>query len=253
MTILFMGTGADDWSVSKRKDGEFFRRLTSTKINDDLMVDCSAGAEDYIKMNNISLSGVKDLVITHTHGDHYNPDTIKAILNKDIRIWAEENAIKRIASDLPQHNVCRLDLFTPVKVGEYEIIGVPANHSVSDKNQIPLHYIITKGNKTLFWGCDGSWFLNQSWHEIKKYKYDLFVLDGTLGEGIGDYRIFEHNNLNMISEMSATIRSQELIKETGKIAISHISRYAHKPHEEIQKYLNKADIIVAYDGMELKI
>ena len=53
--------------------------------------------------------------------------------------------------------------------------------------------------------------------------------------------------------MSSTIRSQELIKETGRIVISHMSRYAHKSHDEIQRYMDKADIIVAYDGMELEI
>ena len=206
MNVLFMGTGAADWFISERKEGEFFRRLTSTKINDDLMIDCAADAEDYIAMNHLSLSGIKDLVITHTHSDHYAPDTIQRILNPDIRIWAEVNALERIRADLPQYNVCQIDLYEPMKVGDYEIIGVPANHSVADKKQIPLHYIIKKGDKTVFWGCDGAWFLNQSWHEIKKYKYDLFVLDGTLGEGVGDYRIFEHNNLNMICEMSSTIR-----------------------------------------------
>ena len=251
MDVLFMGTGADDWSVAKREGAEFFRRRTSVKINDDLMIDCSADTEDYI--NTLSLDSVRDLIITHTHGDHYAPDTITAILNKDIRIWTEENAAKKIAADLPEYNVCGLLPFVSAKVGEYDIIGVPANHTVSDKKQIPLHYIISKGGKTVFWGCDGAWFLTQSWQVIKKYKYDLMVLDGTLGEDIGDYRIFDHNNLNMVCEMASTIRSLELIKESGKIAISHMSCYSQKSHNEIQAYMDRAGVIVASDAMELEI
>lgn len=253
MKVLFMGTGAADWIISERREHEFFRRLTSAKVNEDLMIDCSADTEDYINQNDISLIGIKDLLITHTHSDHYSPDTIKNYLSKNIKIWAEEKAQAQIVGDLPEYNLCKVSLFKPIQVGDYEIIAVPANHSVSDIEQIPLHYIIKHGGKTVFWGCDGAWFTNQSWNEIRKHTYDLFVLDGTLGDAVGDYRVFEHNNLNMICEMAATIRSQNLLKENGRIIISHMSRYAHKPHEVLTKDMKNYEIEVAYDGLELEI
>lgn len=37
-------------------------------------------------------------------------------------MWAEKTAMKKIAADLPQYNVRRLELFAPIKVGEYDII-----------------------------------------------------------------------------------------------------------------------------------
>ncbi|MCR4718274.1 MAG: hypothetical protein K5768_01430 [Firmicutes bacterium] len=253
MKLLFMGTGAADWVLKERKDGEFFRRFTSIKINSDLMIDCPADAEDYLINSGESLCDIQNLLITHTHNDHYDADTIKKILNKGVKIWTEKNTVPMIEKDLPSCGVCCLDLYTPSKVGEYEVICVPANHSVSDKNQIPLHYIITKGDKTIFWGCDGAWLPNYSWKEVKKYKYDLIVLDGTLGEAKGDYRTFEHNNISMIIEMSETMRSCGLLKPEGKIAMSHMSRYAHKSHSELQKSMAETNIIVAYDGMELEL
>ena len=248
-----MGTGAADWALKERKDGEFFRRFTSVKINNDLLIDFPADVEDYLIKNDEPLCDIENLLITHTHNDHYDADTISKILGKAIKIWTEKNTAPMIMKDLPFYGVCDLELYSPVKVGGYEVIGVPANHSVSDKNQIPLHYIITKGDKTIFWGCDGAWLPNYSWKEIKKHKYDLVVLDGTLGENKGDYRIFEHNNISMIREISATMRSCELLKPEGKIAISHMSRYAHKSHDELQKCMDDANIIVAYDGMELEL
>ena len=39
MKVLFIGTGAADWKIEKRQDGEFWRRFTGNMINDDLLVD----------------------------------------------------------------------------------------------------------------------------------------------------------------------------------------------------------------------
>lgn len=47
MKILFIGTGAADWVLKDRKGNEFFRRLTAVKINNNLMIDCSADTVDY--------------------------------------------------------------------------------------------------------------------------------------------------------------------------------------------------------------
>ena len=79
------------------------------------------------------------------------------------------------------------------------------------------------------------------------------MLDGTLGEELGDYRIFEHNNIRMICEMAETIRSGGMLKENGKIVISHMARYAHKSHEELKAYMDKYNIEVAYDGMDMEV
>lgn len=253
MKILFIGTGAADWVLKERKGDEFFRRLTAVKINDDLMIDCSPDTSDFTAKNPNALSNVKDVLITHTHSDHYSPQTIGEILRKDVRVWAEEESEKKVLSDMPHLETSVLEIFEENTVGKYKVIPVPANHSVADRNQTPVNHIISDGEKTIFWGCDSAWIPNYSWHEMKKHKFDLIVLDGTLGDADGDYRIFEHNNIAMIKEMTNTIKSQQLLKEGGKVMISHMSRYAHKEHDELQKQLDDVGVLVAYDEMEIEL
>ena len=253
MKILFIGTGAADWVLKERKGDEFFRRLTAVKINDDIMIDCSPDTSDFTSKNPNALSNVKDVLITHTHSDHYSPQTIGEILRKDVRVWAEEESEKKILSDMPHLETSVLEFFEENTVGRYTVIPVPASHSVADRNQTPVNYIISDGEKTIFWGCDSAWIPNYSWHEMKKHKFDLIVLDGTLGDADGDYRIFEHNNIAMIKEMTNTIKSQQLLKEGGKVMISHMSRYAHKEHDELQKQLDDVGVLVAYDEMEIEL
>lgn len=248
MKLLFMGTGAADWGIKNRVRDDFFRRFTSIMINDDLMIDCNDETLDFIEKNSCDTSNVKNLLITHTHEDHCSVFAINRLFGKDATLFCDKDA--NLEEDLKSVQKV-IPLYTPTRVGKYEVIAVAANHSVSNSDEQPLNYIISDGEKRMFWGCDGAWLLNQTWHEMKKYKYDLIVLDGTLGMAEGDYRIFEHNNLRMITEMSATFRQLKLLNDGGKMMISHMSRQAHKSHDELGAYLKKYDITAAFDGLEI--
>lgn len=251
MKILFMGTGAADYDIKTRRDGEFFRRLTSVLIDDRLMIDCNIETLDFVDMNGTDLSGVGDLIITHTHSDHYSREAVNTLLGENATIHCDVGAMPRLgATEAAQES---LELYRENKVGEYSIIPVRANHSVEGSDETPLNYIISSGGKTIFWGCDGAWLTNDAWHEMKKHKFDLVVLDGTLGDEEGDYRIFEHNNLRMITEMCGTIGRCGLMKDGGRIMISHMSKYSQYGHEELTARLEKYDITPAYDGLEVEV
>lgn len=249
--ILFMGTGAADWNISNRQGDEFFRRFTTVMINDDLILDFNDEALDYLEKNGKSVENVKNILITHTHSDHYSNMAVNEKFGTDTNICFDKGAEERIGKTKAVHKV--LPLYSPIKIGRYTVIATEANHSVEDSMEKPLHYIISDGEKCIFWGCDGAWLLNKPWHEIRKHKYDLVVFDGTLYDKEGDYRIFEHNNLHMITEMSATFRELELMKPNSKIMISHMSRWAQYEHSELEKYLKPYEIYPAFDGLEIEI
>lgn len=249
MKIMFMGTGAADWDIEKRKKGEFFRRLSGTVINDDLMIDCSADTADFVSENNFRLSDIKNILITHTHSDHFEPKTITELLSEKADVWTEKASIGMVQNKLSNFNVNEIELFKQYQIGNYIVTALPANHISNDIKEQPVHYIIQSEDKTIFWGCDGAWFLEKTWYEMRKFSFDYVVLDGTLGNKEGDCRIFEHNNLSMVKEISAAIRECGLLKENGKIIISHMSKYSHDKHEALTEQMNKIGITVAYDGM----
>jgi phosphoribosyl 1,2-cyclic phosphate phosphodiesterase len=251
MELVFLGTGAADFNIDERQEGELFRRLTTAQINEDLLIDCSPHVSDYLEKNNADISTVAHILLTHLHSDHYAPQQLQSLFKKEVCLWTEPQTHCQLARELPHFAKGVLKPFEKTQVGDYEVIAVPANHAVTDKTQVPLHYIISKDNQRLFWGCDGSWLLTDTWLEIKKYQYDVMVLDGTLGNAEGDYRIFEHNNLRMIKEMVATIKALHILKPGGQIIISHLSKYAHKTHDALQKEMEAYGVLVAYDGFKI--
>ena len=48
-----------------------------------------------------------------------------------------------------------------------------------------LHYIFSREGKSFFYGCDGAWFLAQTWSVLQKQKLDVMILEATVGEYAG--------------------------------------------------------------------
>lgn len=252
MKILFMGTGAADYDITKRKSGEFFRRNSTALINDDLMIDCSYHVPDFVSEYGTDLSGVKNILLTHSHSDHYAPSVIDGLAG-EVCVWSEDGTARSALTQLNKASKSVLPLFEEVNVGKYRVMAMPANHTVNDRRQTPLCYMISDGEKRIFWGCDGSWLPTDTWNTVRKYKFDLMVFDGTFGDIGGDVRIFEHNSLPLLRALMSAVEEQKLLKENGKAYISHMSQFSQLPHSELCAETAKFGMSAAYDGLELDI
>ena len=51
MELLFLGTGAADWNISKRVEGEFFRRFSSALVDGALLIDPGPHIFDFAEKN----------------------------------------------------------------------------------------------------------------------------------------------------------------------------------------------------------
>lgn len=249
--ILFLGTGAADWSISDK--GEFFRRNSAALINNDLMIDCGEHIFDFANTfaDESLYDGVENIIITHNHSDHFSKESVLKLFEKHkIKVGCDE----KIASILGEHKNIEFEIFEPFSektVGNYKIIPLLANHDiVADKKAYAFHYIIeTKDGKKLFYGLDGAWFLRPSWEEMKKHKFDVMIFDCTVGD-FHDWRIFEHNTIPMLREMTKEIFAQNMLKENGSLIASHFARTLHGSHLKTKEILDKIKVITAYDGFK---
>lgn len=246
MKLLFLGTGADDWY---NYIGEDKRKNSGAIINGELLIDFSPATIAYPK----ALRKVKNIIITHTHRDHYNAELLKAFCkNRQINVYAEKVSAKKI-SDQTGISVIPLSLGDEYEIGGYTIIPLAANHSVEDKNETPLNYIINDGKASLYWGCDSGWLVNSAWHIIKAQKLDAAVFDCTIWDEAGDYRVFEHNNISMVKSLRETFLRNKILKENGASIATHFSMNAQYKGKKLEDILSESGIIAAYDGMECEL
>ncbi|MBP5311252.1 MAG: MBL fold metallo-hydrolase [Clostridia bacterium] len=224
MKIQFLGTGAADW---KGVPPEFpgYRYFSSVLIDGVLLID--PGPEVFLSANRygVDISKVEWIINTHTHGDHYNEETVKKLEAAGAEFVHFERNDQRL-------------------IGNYRITSVAANHSTCEDAK---HFLIDDGSKKLYYALDGSWLMYNE-YVLLQQGADMIVLDATIGDIKGDYRIFEHNNLNMVRELKYSL-SQYI----NRFVISHMALTLHEPHEKLAEKMLLENIETAYDGLTLEI
>lgn len=252
--IMFLGTCACDFSnklENEFKDAFDFdaRRASALLINKNCLIDSGMHILDSLRIAKNSKDDITNIFITHLHEDHFNYDNIKQIAqNHKIRLWIKNGAQVKEADNI---EIIRMTPFEKYEVedGLY-ITGLDANH---DPISHPQHFLIEKQGKKIFYGCDGAWLLANTYNYLKRTELDLAILDATIGDYDGDYRIAEHNSIPMIRLMLPTLKNEKIIVDKTNLYLSHIAPSLHKTHKEIELIANELGARVAYDGLKITI
>ncbi len=260
MKLLFLGTGAAQNHItpeSQIQDGA--RRGSTLLIDGTILIDVSIQSFDFSKKLGLDTSAVTDIFITHTHDDHYAPSSLlkyAAEAKVKINLWCHRGAVEHLLLDETQAqavNICPLEVGETVETNNARVTALAANHIVSGDEQ-PLHYIIERNGKKLFYGCDGGWFLGQTWSQINKHKPDGAVLECTVGDHPSDRRIGGHNTMPMVRILAAALKDG-IMPESGIIMASHLGNMLHDymSHEQIAEKFHAFGVLAAYDGMAVEI
>jgi phosphoribosyl 1,2-cyclic phosphate phosphodiesterase len=250
--FLFLGTGAADWKQPE-PSGEF-RRHSSMLAYGELLLDCPAAVPDALEEQNIPLSAVKYLFITHSHGDHLNIDTVKKITDSrgngssaPLSIFAH----LAVANHLRDNGIEATGV-TPgqsFNAGDYRVVALPANHTPGLKDETTLHYLVSGHGIEWLYATDGAWMPYGAWDILRRRQLDALIIDATIGDNHdGDYRIFEHNSLPMIRIMLATMQSCKILKPSAPVILTHLARTLHPDHQSLANSLS-SPFIAAFDGM----
>lgn len=221
MKLQFLGTGAADWTKKDIENPEY-RRNASALVDDVLLIDPGPCVPEAMETFGLNENNVKYILNTHRHGDHFNEETLARFTAKGAQF------VPLAAGETAQ-------------VGPYTVQALAGNHATCPGT---VHFIISDGEKRLFYGLDGAWLLYEEYQALKNGPVDFAVLDATVGHKAGDFRIFEHNDLRMVAEMQAT-----LAPYVGRFCISHMARTLHTGHAELAADMEKLGIETAFDGL----
>lgn len=244
MKIEFLGTGAADWNGVDAR-GEY-RRFTSTLLDGELLIDVTQTVLEQIK----DPSAVRDVFFTHSHSDHFDPEALKRLA--PCRVYAHESWSDEIAGEGLAVTALRTGM--PVHTdGGFTITPMPSNHSTARAGETTLHYLIEKGETRVLYATDGAWLRNEAHHLIGEKKLDAAIFDATIGDGFeGDFRIFEHNSIDMVRLMVCTMRKTGRLRADAPVFLTHMARTLHADQKTIEASIEKP-LIACYDGMTAEI
>ena len=162
MKVTFLGTGAADWDIGAYVPGRFHRRFSSILINDDLLVDPGPHIFHFCETDGTSdlLDGVKNIIVTHSHGDHFNSATVARLcVDKDCTLWADPACMRKLIRELGEETAMKIKFVETKRnrdyeIGGYKVTSLRSNHATEDPDEDTRIYLIEEGGRILFYGCD---------------------------------------------------------------------------------------------------
>ena len=262
MKVTFLGTGAADWDVNAYVPGQFHRRFSSVLINDDLLVDPGPHVFHFCETDGAPdlLDNVQNIIVTHSHGDHFNSATVARLcVDRNCTLWADPACMRKLIRELGAETATKIKFVETKRnrdyeIGGYKVTSLRSNHATEDPDEDTRLYLIEEGGRILFYGCDSAWIPTVSWNVIRERPVNAMVLELTCGEtATYDWRIFEHNTPEMLDIMLTMFRKYNLFAPDVKYYVSHLARTLHTDHEGLTEYLKPMGVTPAYDGFSFEV
>ncbi|MBQ9501592.1 MAG: MBL fold metallo-hydrolase [Lentisphaeria bacterium] len=245
MKLLFLGTGAADYDWRRYGDAGVLGSAAAL-LEDHVLLDCGPTVCAAMERFGVDFGCVEAVVNTHSHGDHFDVETVKRIAQgRRVDFYGTPQACVRVRAFCRVHPVESGSVFT---AGNCRFLTLPANHAVTDLKEETFNYLISCGEKTLLYALDTAWMLTKARRLIGEKKIDGIVWDATMSEP-GDWRIFEHSDPEMFGVLRRVLLKTGNITQDTPVYFSHRARtlWPEDPAAQ-QKIAARYGALLAVDG-----
>ncbi len=243
-----LGTGSSDgwpnaWCpkpcCTSLVEAGIVRTQTSALIDRVLLVDPGSEAPRQAMRSNISLSGVRYVLVSHVHPDHLDPSFLMHrswVTTEPLTVVGPKPVIDACKPWVRGGNVTFVTITAgrDVVLGPYRVRALPANHEAHGEACL---YAIAGPDATVLWGTDtGPWARGVK-EMLAGTKFDLVLLEETFGdvpEPTGG-----HHNLQSFAVALRQLREWGCATGATDVVAVHLSH--NNPQPELL-YLRLRDV-----------
>lgn len=251
--------------TARKMGGKSLRTLSQSLINDDLLIDFPADTYTHCLRYNINLGKIPNMLITHSHRDHFLPHLLADrgsyaahdMKYENFYIYAPGD-VKKICDNTSIPDGIRKNIIfptltekEPIKIGEYTVTPFKAYHA-PDLNS--LNYIIEQNGKSILYFIDSGYPPAETLEFLKSTNkvFDLVVMDSTMGVAPPATYIY-HMGYEENKMLKNQLIELKLADSSTRFVITHITHNNSEYHEKVEEIFAGTGIQVAYDGFEAEI
>lgn len=271
MRLMFLGTAAAEGipslfckceccKKSRIMKGKNIRKRSALLINDDLIIDMGPDLLYSAQQYNLSLNKLKYILVTHAHFDHFYPENLEIRSERYqkknfpiIEILGNSSVFFKLSQmgynddELYIHRN-ELIMYKKYNFGKYIVIPIPANHA--HEFGMAANYIIKFENRTILYATDTGKYKEKWIKQLKDVVFDAIILDGT---NIFSETSENHLNIDGIIGMKNKLINNKNTHEKTKFICTHFSHGNLPLHDQLCEMSSRYNLIMAYDGMEIKL
>ena len=279
MKLQYLGTAAaeaipavfchcDTCRRAREAGGKDIRGRSGLVVDDTALIDFPPDIYMTSLRFGIDLGNIRDIFVTHSHGDHFDMEELGMRLNgvfchlgehddaPGIQVYGNDGAA-RVTKAYAGSNSTEFMTFTETRFGgRYRAENgtvftfLPARHMESENSGF---YMLESaaGDKRALYAHDTGVFPEETYRLLEGKRFDLISLDCCFGRLSGG--ISGHMGLPENRQTVARLRQMGCVDERTVIVIHHFSHNCGQLHEELEREVAEDGYLVAYDGMTLTI
>lgn len=236
--------------------GRNIRKRQTLLINDDLLIDI--GPDLYASCSDlgISLAELKYLLVTHSHGDHFQSHNLELRAKMfhldtelpELTMVAGPSVLTKWSGNDKSAALCRIPFLpgSSIELQPYRIRSIEASHlpSIGDA----MNFIIDDGNNKLLFASDTGKYKAEAWEQLNGEQFDAVIMEATLGnrqQGRG------HLSFSDYEYMLDRLQGIGAIHPQTRIYATHFSHQCVEPHDDIDAFFQSIGVVCAYDGLSV--
>lgn len=233
--------------------GKNLKTRSSALIDGDILIDISP---DLLSQMNVhGMSPVSSVLITHSHPDHLDMNTLWIRCQKSwcretapLSIFASHDVITKIERELKGTRWDGQLLLTPIlpysryQIGGISVYPILANHMPDEECYI---FVLQNPSGCILYGNDTGYIGEDILSG--NFIYDVVSLDCANGVLPSD----GHMGLSDIRKMVAILRRHKRIHDGTRIVLNHFGHQSGMTHDEFQNLIDGYGYQLSYDGLLL--
>jgi len=245
--LLILGTagGRHEYSLFGQPGGS---GNSSALLNGTILFDIGPTILRALEIYNAEKS-VKELLVTHSHWDHCDFDSIRKLagLNPELCISANASVLQQLGDGFNTRLLVPGQSFSAQNC---KFTALPANHAIRDfPDEEPLHYLCETPDGDFLYALDGAWMMTLAKRLLENHHLQAIVWDATCGDD-NDWRMFEHNTPGMLLIMRDALREIGVIQDDTRLILSHLAKF-QLWNPQAEQRMSDNGFEFAFDGMKI--